>query len=246
MANTKISALTANTNPTWLEELVYAYNNANGKMTLNTMKSVVWWAWITTLNADANIWELSAWIYETTHDLYYISWETIPASSGTKKQMLFVIDNSWEKWFFVFNEGNRSGNITSRASYWHSVSSSEWDCKQLWRWDESLIQYWVLVGAWLTTDFDSINPNSLTQLSDNVNGNVTINVSTTTPPYKWVTYTLIVNSVASWQDYTIVLWNWVTNPLGITLPSSSTKKCVITLVTTSATTAIITWCTIAA
>lgn len=39
MANTKISALTANTNPTWWEELVYAYNNANGKMTLNTMKT---------------------------------------------------------------------------------------------------------------------------------------------------------------------------------------------------------------
>lgn len=39
MANTKISALTANTNPNWWEELVYAYNNANGKMTLNTMKT---------------------------------------------------------------------------------------------------------------------------------------------------------------------------------------------------------------
>ena len=39
MANTKISALTALTNPTWNEELVYAYNNANGKMTLDTMKT---------------------------------------------------------------------------------------------------------------------------------------------------------------------------------------------------------------
>ena len=41
MANTKISALTANTNPNGWEELVYAYNNANGKMTLNTMKTFV-------------------------------------------------------------------------------------------------------------------------------------------------------------------------------------------------------------
>lgn len=39
MANTKISALTANTNPNWSEEFVYAYNNANGKITLNTMKT---------------------------------------------------------------------------------------------------------------------------------------------------------------------------------------------------------------
>jgi hypothetical protein len=39
MANTKISQLTPNTNPTGSEELVYAFNNANGKMTLNTMKT---------------------------------------------------------------------------------------------------------------------------------------------------------------------------------------------------------------
>ena len=39
MANTKISQLTALTNPTGNEELVYAYNNANGKMALNTMKT---------------------------------------------------------------------------------------------------------------------------------------------------------------------------------------------------------------
>jgi hypothetical protein len=39
MANTKISALPANNNPTGSEELVYAYNNSNGKMTLNTMKT---------------------------------------------------------------------------------------------------------------------------------------------------------------------------------------------------------------
>jgi hypothetical protein len=39
MANTKISQLTLNTNPNGGEELVYAYNNTNGKMTLNTMKA---------------------------------------------------------------------------------------------------------------------------------------------------------------------------------------------------------------
>jgi hypothetical protein len=39
MANTKISQLTPNTNPSGNEELVYALNNTNGKMTLNTMKA---------------------------------------------------------------------------------------------------------------------------------------------------------------------------------------------------------------
>lgn len=41
MANTKISQLIENTNPTWFEELVYAYNNNNGKMSLETMKTFV-------------------------------------------------------------------------------------------------------------------------------------------------------------------------------------------------------------
>jgi hypothetical protein len=39
MANTKISALPANNNPTGNEELVYALNNSNGKMSLSTMKT---------------------------------------------------------------------------------------------------------------------------------------------------------------------------------------------------------------
>lgn len=42
MANTKISQLTANTNPNGNEELVYAYNNANGKMTTGTLKTFIW------------------------------------------------------------------------------------------------------------------------------------------------------------------------------------------------------------
>ena len=41
MANTKISQLTANTNPSGSEEMVYALNNANGKISLNTMKTFV-------------------------------------------------------------------------------------------------------------------------------------------------------------------------------------------------------------
>lgn len=65
MANTKISALPANTNPTGSEELVYALNNANGKMTLNTMKTfsnswqqaaLVSGVNIKTINGDSILW----------------------------------------------------------------------------------------------------------------------------------------------------------------------------------------------
>lgn len=65
MANTKISQLTANTNPTGNEELVYAYNNTNGKMTLDTMKTfasadsqptLVSWTNIKTINNQSILW----------------------------------------------------------------------------------------------------------------------------------------------------------------------------------------------
>lgn len=65
MANTKISQLTALTNPTWNEEFVYALNNANGKVTLDTMKTytqtwtqeeLVSWTNIKTINGQSILW----------------------------------------------------------------------------------------------------------------------------------------------------------------------------------------------
>lgn len=65
MANTKISQLTLNANPNGGEELVYAYNNTNGKMTLNTMKAfatantqeeLVSWTNIKTINWNSILW----------------------------------------------------------------------------------------------------------------------------------------------------------------------------------------------
>lgn len=247
MANTKISALTANTNPNWNEEFVYAYNNANGKITLNTMKTFVWWAGITTLNADANIWELSEWIYITEHDLYYKSWETVPVIWGTwavKKQMLFVTYDGWTRWYLCFNAWNKTSTYISRCSFWYSTSASDWVCKRIENWDASLEQYWYLVGSWEST-VDGISSYSLTQILDNVEWTETLNVDSINKPYPWVTYTILINSVASGQNYSIALWTWVTNPFGVALPSASTKKSIITLLITSSTTAIITWCTIA-
>ena len=251
MANTKISALTANTNPNWNEEFVYAYNNANGKITLDTMKTFVGWAGITTLNADANIWDLNEWTYVTTHDLYYKTWEKVPTVWGswsTKKQMLFVTvdSSSWAKWFFVFNAWSTGSSYLDRAAFGYSVSSSVWTCKRLWAWDASLERYDYMLGGWTQLQHpDWLTDYTITQVINNINDNGTnsLAISTANPPYPWVTYTILVNSVQSWQTYTITLWNWVTNPLNIALPNASNKKCVITVLITSTTTGIVTWCT---
>lgn len=241
MANTKISALTANTNPNWSEELVYAYNNANGKMTLNTMKSFIWWAWITTLSSDANIWELSDWFYETTYDLYYMNGGKVKVLSwGTKKQMLFVTSDSWAKSYFGFNIWTRSWRVSNYAFYGESVSSTTWTFNQLWDREWALNHFWYRMASLYSPD--SISKDCITQVIDNISWSNT-NVLTVSSDwlYAWLTYTVIVNSVSS--VYNITLWTWVTNPLNITLPTDSNKKCVITLVATSSTTAIVTWCT---
>lgn len=239
MANTKISALTANTNPTWLEELVYAYNNANGKMTLNTMKAFVGWVGITTLNADANIWELSDGIYETTYDLYFKSWETVSKGSDAK-QMLFVVQtSSGERGFLVYNWGHTSSIYSSYASYWYSLSSSVWECNNLADRAWSLRKY----DPYTTSSINALGRDTIVQVVSNIDWSNELRPSSSTLPYAWVTYTIYVESVQS--SYTVTLWTWITNPLWIALPSNSNKTCVITVLMTSTSTWIVTWCTIA-
>lgn len=97
MANTKISALTALTTPTWSEELVYAYNNANGKMTLNTMKTfantwqqaeLVSGTNIKTINGNSLLWSWNL----------VISW-----GGGGDVTELSADANIWElaEWFYT-------------------------------------------------------------------------------------------------------------------------------------------------
>jgi len=252
MANTKISALSALTNPTWSEEFVYAYNNANGKVTLNTLKSFIgWWGGgsITTLNADANIWELAGWFYESEYQLFYKSWEDITSKWAVwdVKTLLFVVVNSDNsRWFFAFGEKTASSNYASYASYWYSKSSSDGEWKPLQRRDQALLQYGTYVNSTWQPSTQSFAKDSLTQIIEWISGTDYLTVSTGNPPYPWLTYTVYISSVAAGQNYTIDLWTWVTNPLNIALPTSSNKKCVITCLITSATTAIVTGCTIEA
>lgn len=251
MANTKISALTANTNPNWSEEFVYAYNNANGKITLNTMKAFIGSGSgsVTTLSADANIWELEEGTYVTTYNLYYKSWEIVPTITSTwssRKQMLFVSkESTGERGFLTFNVWHKNTYYIWRASFGYSISSSEWEIYELGEWDDSLKQYRKQINTslshpeWLSSD-------SLTQIVYNINNDASnaIEIASQYPPYVWVPYTIVIASVESWKTYSITLGTWVTNPLGFTLPTNSNKGCVITAVATSTTTAIITGCTI--
>lgn len=242
MANTKISALTANTNPTGSEEFVYAYNNANGKITLDTMKTFVWWAGVTTLSADANIWELNEGTYVTTYDLYYKSGNKVPfydSTWATKKQMLFVTkESTGEIGYLVFNVNHKNTAYRGYASYGYSISSSEWVCNQLWDREWALQQF---KPSEVPGSIDALWSEP-TQIASNVSWTQNLAISQSTTPYPWVTYTIYIDSASS--AYTIWLWNGVTNPLGITLPSSTTKKCVITVLITSTTTWIVTGCTV--
>ena len=127
-----------------------------------------------------------------------------------------------------------------------SISSSVGECYELRNWDASLKTFGNGIYA-SSTSVSYLDSSILTELIEWIDDSTNeIGISTQNPPYPWVTYTKIINSVASGKTYTITLWTWVTNPLGITLPTASNKKCVITLVPTSTTTAIVTGCTIEA
>lgn len=281
MANTKISALPANNNPTGSEELVYALNNANGKMTLNTMKtfsnswqqaelvsgvniktinneSILWsgnidvswgggWGFEPTeLWGDANIWELNEWAYVTTHDLYYKSWEALPAflwTGAVKKRMLFVVvDSNNNRWYQAFSADSRAWLSTGwYACFWYSASSSDGTCKRLWAWDAAISQVAAIYNWWL----DAIYNNIITHVISNfVDNSSSLRTSSSYPLYPWLTYTIYVVSYASWETASITLGNGITNPLNIALPTNSNKPFVIKLLATSETTAIVTWCTI--
>ena len=131
MANTKISALTANTNPTWSEELVYAYNNANGKMTLNTMKTfaVSWkqdtlvsWTNIKTINNTSLLWSwnisISGWgsnIIDVT-DTDDTSWLQAALDSFLWwwfPTIKLGASNSYKAWFYLTGESNWVVNFWS-------------------------------------------------------------------------------------------------------------------------------------
>lgn len=280
MANTKISALTALTNPTWNEELVYAYNNANGKMTLDTMKTfasadsqatlvsgvniktinwtsilgsgnidVSWWGgggWFepTELGWDANIWELSEWAYVTTYDLYYQSGAAVPAGQAddaeSHKHMLFVVSTwSGQNAYFVITEYNISTLVFNSSCIWKSASSSNGTCERLWDRQYALNVQWAVTN---TGSIVALN-NAINQVVTNANDTSQLQISSWQTVMSGLTYSVYISSVQS--TYTVTLWNWITNPFNVTLPSASNKQSLIRVFMTSTTTWIVTDCIIA-
>lgn len=142
MANTKISQLTATTTPTGSEELVYALNNANGKMTLNTMKTfattglqpeLVSWTNIKTINWNDILW----------------SWNIVISGGG----------GGWSTWTITLNAAE---NIAA----WTLVSFDSTWVKKLRRWFYGTPDTWISTTVWTNQYImiDSVTVNSTTSV----------------------------------------------------------------------------------
>lgn len=138
MANTKISQLTLNTNPNGGEELVYAYNNSNGKMTLNTMKAFA------------------------TDDVQekLVSWTNIKTINGYDILGSWNIDiqwggGGWSTWTISLNatENIDAGKLVSFTSAW---------VKRLRRWFYGTADTWISLTVWQNqyTQIDSVAVNA--------------------------------------------------------------------------------------
>ena len=137
MANTKISQLTALTNPTWNEEFVYALNNANGKVTLDTMKTytqtwtqeeLVSWTNIKTINGTSILW---SWDMVISWWTSYTAWTWISISSWEISNT-WVTSVNWQTWAVT---------VSWWWAWWYDcVVASDWT------WDYTTIN--AAVTAW--------------------------------------------------------------------------------------------------
>lgn len=125
MANTKISQLTENTSPNWAEELVYAYNSTNWKMTLNTMKTFVQpdlSSYATVAQVQAKQDKLTSWVNIKT-----VNWNSI---LGTWD----INTNS------TYTEYDYSAMRWPCPAWYHIPQQSEW-----------LVLYNTMVALWIST-----------------------------------------------------------------------------------------------
>ena len=117
MANTKISALPANTTPSGSEEMVYASNNANGKITLDTMKwyvesNLTWYA----TTSDLNTW--LAWKQDTL-----VSWTNIRTINGASIMWSWDIIVTWWTWYTAWTGIDITGWVISATwgVWWQDI-----------------------------------------------------------------------------------------------------------------------------
>lgn len=139
MANTKISALTPNTNPSGGEEMVYALNNANGKITLNTMKTFVQ----NNLTWYATTADLTTWLATKQDTL--VSWTNIRTINGASVMWSWDIIVTWWTWYTAWPWIDITWWVIS-ATWW--TWGSWFDCTVAsdWTWDYTTID--DAITAW--------------------------------------------------------------------------------------------------
>lgn len=219
MANTKISQLTENTNPTWWEELVYAYNNANGKMSLNTMKTFVqnnlsWYA--TTADLAGKQDTLVSWTNIKTVNWYSLLWswniviswwwgwdwqiiyEAIVDYSGNwDYTTLWAALQAWATSIYIKNGTYNESPVEVEDNNFLIVWETEW---------------WVILNYQIdsTTPYciKYTNPTrkSITDYIYNIIKWVTINVSTNSNSYQRI----INSSLIDYTAYYNLLIEWCT------------------------------------
>lgn len=178
MANTKISQLTALTNPTWNEEFVYALNNANGKVTLDTMKTytqtwtqaeLVSWTNIKTINSQSILWSwnlvISWWGW---------SWE------DNDYDAVVDVNGGWD--YTSISDAITAGIKRIYVKNWTYILSSQilstWDFKLVWEsrnWVIIDVSYWTRSGTIFTLTSDTVS-----QANSFLFKNLTFNIS-----YSW-------------------------------------------------------------
>lgn len=194
MANTKISQLTLNTNPNGGEELVYAYNNTNGKMTLNTMKAfatantqeeLVSWTNIKTINWNSILWSWNL----------VISWW---GWSGEDNDYDAVVDvNGWWDYTTIADAITAWIKRIYVRNWTYTLSSqtlSTWDFKLVWEsrnWVVIDVSYWTISGTIFTLTSDTVS-----QANSFLFKNLTFNIS-----YSWEYWYFIM----FWWMWA---WNW--------------------------------------
>ena len=244
MANTKISQLTANTNPNGNEELVYAYNNANGKMTTDTLKTFIW-SWkqdtlvsgtnIKTINntsllGSGNItiswWGGWAWAYDCTVDAWGGGdYSTLSAALTAGETSIFI-----KNWTY-----NESDYVTIKTpTFIIQWESSDWVIVNIDKpsasTEDSFIKLdWTWYSSEVIGEINNITLNVtankastafyIIKGTDTLTRNISVNNS----------YINVYASVSNASIYTSSLtWWWITPNYEIATNIFSINNCLVT------------------
>ncbi len=133
MANTKISALPANTSPSWTEEFVYADNSANGKITLNTVKTFV--------QPDLSSYATTAQLAQKQDEL--VSWLNIKTINGNSIIWSWNLNTET-----TYSEYDYSAIQWPASAWYHIPLPEEWQAvydiwTALWWWVSDWTNFWA-------------------------------------------------------------------------------------------------------